>query len=62
MGRHPIGEKPLTGAERVRRYYLKHATSARITELEKELARAQARIEKLRGPKTKTARRRTKET
>ena len=57
MGRKPIGKVAMSGAERVRRYWLKQVTAemekpsaaadARIRELEKELAAAKARIQKL---------------
>jgi hypothetical protein len=65
MGRPPIGARAMTTAERVRRYWFKKAAPEqliRIAELEKKLAQAHARIEALRSPRTKTARRRTKET
>jgi hypothetical protein len=49
MGRPPIGKTAMTGAERVRRYRLKHGTDkpvnaheAKIAALKKELAQAKA--------------------
>ena len=67
-------DEAMSGAERIQRWRLRHGkdkpvtkltrrvAAAKIAALEKKLSQAHVRIEALRGTKTKTARRRTKET
>ena len=39
MGRPPIGKRAMTGAERVRRYRLKHSTDKPVTKRNRDLLR-----------------------